>query len=85
VSPTGLPDGLFSNQKSQFGYIWEGLRIENAGLFYGHLEYFTLIWYIIWQFVNIVVIWHISPILVYCVKKNLATLVASIRKGDRIE
>jgi hypothetical protein len=23
--------------------------------------------------------------LVYCVKKNLATLVASIRKGDRIE
>jgi hypothetical protein len=35
---TGLPDGLFSNQKYQFGYILEGLRMENAGIFYGHLE-----------------------------------------------
>jgi hypothetical protein len=61
VSPAGLPDGLFSNQKSQFGYIWEGLRIENAGLFYGHLEYFTVIWYIKRPFGNVVVIWHISP------------------------
>jgi hypothetical protein len=28
-----LPDGIFSNQKSQFGYILEGLGIENAGIF----------------------------------------------------
>jgi hypothetical protein len=41
---TGLPDGLFSNQKSQFGSIWEGLRLENVNIFYGHLKYFTDIW-----------------------------------------
>jgi hypothetical protein len=35
-----LPDGLFSNQKSQFGYILEGLRWENVEIFHGHLEYF---------------------------------------------
>jgi hypothetical protein len=29
----GLPDGLFSNQKSQFGSILEGLAIENFGIF----------------------------------------------------
>jgi hypothetical protein len=35
----GLPDGLFSDQKYQFGYILEGLRMENARIFHGHLEY----------------------------------------------
>jgi hypothetical protein len=29
------------------------------------------------HFVYVVVIWYISPILVYCTKKNLATVVAS--------
>jgi hypothetical protein len=29
---TGLPDGKFSNQKSKFGYILEGLVIENVGI-----------------------------------------------------
>jgi hypothetical protein len=54
-----LPDGLFSNQKDQFGYILEGQRVENAGIFYGHLEYFTVIWYILWPFGNVVAIWYI--------------------------
>jgi hypothetical protein len=40
----GLPDGFFSNQKSQFGQILEGLRLENMDIFYGHLEYSTDIW-----------------------------------------
>jgi hypothetical protein len=39
----------------------EGLRIENAGTFYGHLEYFTAIWYILWPLGNVVVIWNIFP------------------------
>jgi hypothetical protein len=30
----GLPDGLFSNQKSQFGLVLEGLRMENAIIYY---------------------------------------------------
>jgi hypothetical protein len=35
--------------------------MENAGIFYGHLEYFTVIWYILRSFGNVVVIWYISP------------------------
>jgi hypothetical protein len=29
----GLPDGFFSNQKSKFGQILEGLRWENVRTF----------------------------------------------------
>jgi hypothetical protein len=29
-----LPDGIFSYQKYQFGYILEGLGKENVGVFY---------------------------------------------------
>jgi hypothetical protein len=43
-SGAGLPDGLFSNQKSQFGEILEGLRLEKVYIFFGHLEYFMEIW-----------------------------------------
>jgi hypothetical protein len=60
----GLPDGLFSNQKSQFGSILEGLRFENVDIFYGHLEYFKDIWDI----------WYIFLVLFPCTKKNPATL-----------
>jgi hypothetical protein len=28
----------------------EGLAIEDVGVFYGHLAYFTAIWYILWPF-----------------------------------
>jgi hypothetical protein len=45
-----LPDGLFSNQKSQFGQILGALRKENVGIFYDHLEYFTAIWNILLPF-----------------------------------
>jgi hypothetical protein len=34
----GLPDGLFSNQKSQFGYILVGLGMENIVIFYENLN-----------------------------------------------
>jgi hypothetical protein len=35
--------------------------MENASIFYGHLEYFTVIWYILWPFGNVVVIWYSFP------------------------
>jgi hypothetical protein len=38
-SSAGLPEGIFSNQKSQFGKILEVSGMEKVGLFYGHLEY----------------------------------------------
>jgi hypothetical protein len=43
ISVAGLPDGFFSNQKSQF--VGKFLaRLENVDMFYGHMEYFTDIW-----------------------------------------
>jgi hypothetical protein len=33
----GLPDGFFSNQKSQFGQILKILRLETVNIFYGHM------------------------------------------------
>jgi hypothetical protein len=35
--------------------------MENAGIFYGHLEYITVIRYILWPFGNVVVIWYSFP------------------------
>jgi hypothetical protein len=42
-----LPDGLFSYQKSQFGYVFVGLGMINIGILYDPLEYFKAIWYIL--------------------------------------
>jgi hypothetical protein len=38
VTRAGLPDGLLSYQKSQFGDILEGLREVDVGIFYDHLS-----------------------------------------------
>jgi hypothetical protein len=43
VSKTGLPDGLFSNQKSPIWVNLEGLAMENVDKSYDHLVYFTAI------------------------------------------
>jgi hypothetical protein len=43
-------------------------------IYSGHLEYFTTIGNILRTFDNFVIIWYIFPTLVYCSKKNLATL-----------
>jgi hypothetical protein len=43
----GLPDAIFSYPKSQFVYIWEGLGIEDFGIFYHNLVSFTIIWYLL--------------------------------------
>jgi hypothetical protein len=50
-SCSGLPDG-FQTKNPNLGTFWR------AGIFYGHLEYFTVIWYIVWPFGNVVVIWY---------------------------
>jgi hypothetical protein len=41
------PDGIFSYQKYNFGYVLEGLGMENFGIFYVHFLYFMVIWYIL--------------------------------------
>jgi hypothetical protein len=42
-----LPDGIFSFQNSQFGHILDGRGMENVDKFYGNLENFTDIWFIL--------------------------------------
>jgi hypothetical protein len=41
---------FFSNQKSKFGYILEGLGMENFVIFYDHLVYFMAVCYSLWSF-----------------------------------
>jgi hypothetical protein len=46
-SASGLPDGLFSNQKSKYGEILEVLAMEDVVIFNGHLVHFTVFCYIL--------------------------------------
>jgi hypothetical protein len=36
--------------------------MEKFGTFFGHFEYITAIWYILWAFGNFVAICYISPL-----------------------
>jgi hypothetical protein len=61
--------------KIQFGKILESLGMGKVGILFGHWEYFTTIWYILLPFGTLVAnLVYSPPLLVYCVKKNLATL-----------
>jgi hypothetical protein len=56
--------------------ILENLGMENVGIFYDHLEYFTALWYNLWPF-GIGSLWSFSiffPFWYVWTKKNLATL-----------
>jgi hypothetical protein len=61
--------------KIQIWVNFEGLAMEDVGIFYGHLVHFMAFWYILWTFGivrgNLI---FIFPVLVFCTKKNLATL-----------
>jgi hypothetical protein len=48
--------------------------MEKVVKFFGSLEYIIVVWYILWPYGNLVV--YFPPILVYYVKKNLATLIS---------
>jgi hypothetical protein len=65
----------FQAKHTDLGKFFRALEWKMFRLVCGTLEYFTAIWYILWPFGNVAAILYISPVLVYCVKKNLATLV----------
>jgi hypothetical protein len=77
LTTPGLPDGLFSNQKSQFGSILEDPAMEDVGmyiiwpfgLFCGHLVYFAAIWVSFKAMWYIFAFWYIFPVLVCCTNK----------------
>jgi hypothetical protein len=56
----------FRTKNRNLGQILEGVAIEDVGIFYGHLAYFTSVRYILWAFgifyghlVYFMVIWYI--------------------------
>jgi hypothetical protein len=49
----------FQTKNPNLGKILEGLRIDNIGKFYAHLEYAMSIWYTLWSIGNFVEIWCI--------------------------
>jgi hypothetical protein len=58
VDYPGLPDDIFANKNFQFGYVLEGLGMENVGThilqlfgtFNRQLLYFMTVRYILWSF-----------------------------------
>jgi hypothetical protein len=54
----------FQTKNPHLGKFWEGLGMENVGIFYDHLEYFTACGHWVYFF----------PIWLVWTKKNLATL-----------
>jgi hypothetical protein len=74
---SGLPDGIFTNQNPNLGKFLEGLAMEDVVIFYGHLVYFTAIWYTLYietWYTYFAVLIKIFPVLVRCAKTNLATM-----------
>jgi hypothetical protein len=64
----------FSDQNYQFGYILEGLGMENAyiPIYSGHMEYFTTHWVYFTDILAIlVVIWYILTTLWYIVPRKI--------------
>jgi hypothetical protein len=64
----GLPDGMFSNQKSEFRKILEGLGIEKLYSIVHSIVIWNLLLpfgTLLWLFGNFVAIWYILPRLLY--------------------
>jgi hypothetical protein len=67
----------FQTKNPNLGNLWGGLGIENVGLFYDHLEYFTVIWYNFWPFGTVCGHFVYFSNLVCLDQENLATLILS--------
>jgi hypothetical protein len=50
VSVQGCQMVYFQTENRYFGYCLECLGIKKFGIFCGHSEYFTSIWYVTWPF-----------------------------------
>jgi hypothetical protein len=60
-----LPDGIFPQQNTQYGYILEGLGIENVGIFVTIHGHWVILWMDIGKFCSHLVyisrFWYIVP------------------------
>jgi hypothetical protein len=55
--------------------------MEKVGILYGHLEYITIIWYILWLFGNVEAIWYIFSYFGILCQENLATLLLLLQRS----
>jgi hypothetical protein len=65
----------FQTKNPNLGKFLKRLAMEDVGIFYGHLVHFTVFCYILLTFGIVCGNLVIFPVLVFCTKKNLATLV----------
>lgn len=72
--PAVLPDGVFSDQKSEFLILFIGLWQMLVYFVSIAMEHFREIWYILGPFSNFAIIWYISPVWVFYTRRNLAAL-----------
>jgi hypothetical protein len=68
-----IPDFFLSSSRVARWFVFKPkipiwVNWVNAGIFYGHLEYLTVIWYILWLFGYVEVIWYILWIFGYVVE-----------------
>jgi hypothetical protein len=64
----------FQTKNPNLGKFLEGLAMEEDGISYRHLVYFRVFCYMSWTFGTVRGNLVFFPILVFCTKKNLATL-----------
>jgi hypothetical protein len=83
LSEAGLPDGLVSNPKYQFGYVLEGLGMENVVIFMTICNILRPFGQSYGSLVEFVVVWYIFSVLVCLDGENLATLFCSKRNRLR--
>jgi hypothetical protein len=62
----------------------EGLATEDDGVFYGHFVHFTVFCYILWTFGIVRGNLAYFSVLVFCAKKNLATLFRDRPRHNKI-
>jgi hypothetical protein len=69
----------FQTINPNLGKLWRVLQaMEDAGIFYGHLVHFMVFCYLLWTFGIVCGNLVYFPVLVFCTKKNLATLLKKV-------
>jgi hypothetical protein len=58
----------FQTEDPNLSKFFEGCGMEKVRIFYGYLEYIMAIWYILWHLDNLITIWYVSQVWVYCVR-----------------
>jgi hypothetical protein len=67
------------------GKFWRAFEWKTLVYSMGIWNILWPFWHILWLVGNLVAIWYIFTVLVYCVKKHLATLALTIHFRERVK